>query len=362
MRRREFIVGLTGSVAALPLRARAQQRRLPVIGFLDGAGEENSNVRAAFHKGLSEQGFVEGRNVEILYRYAETQYDRLPALAADLVNRRVDVIVTINGSPPALAAKAATPTIPIVFANGGDPVSNGLVASLNRPGSNITGVSFLTEELLAKRLELLHELVPAASSIGYLDNPTSPNKRKEVLEKTARILGVRMLFANASTPEEIEPAVAMLARQRIGALYAGNDLLFAGYGPKILPPLAARYRIPAIYHIRPSVEAGGLLSYGTDTADAWRIAGTYVGRVLKGEKPAELSVQRSTRIETVLNLKTAKALGIEVPTSILLRADEVIRVAGRRLVGFNLGRKPFLKTSPPRDALRFPRSTRCAAG
>jgi putative ABC transport system substrate-binding protein len=250
----------------------------------------------------------------------------LPSLAADLVSRRVDVIFAVSGSSPALAAKAATPTIPIVFANGGDPVSNGLVASLNRPGGNITGVSFLTEELLAKRLELLHELVPAASSIGYLDNPTAPTTtlRKEILEKAARILGVRMVFANASTPEEIEPAVAMLAKQKIGALYAGNDLLFAIYGPKILPPLAARYRMPAIYHTRGSVEAGGLLSYGTDTAGAWRIAGTYVGRILKGEKPADLPVQRSTRIETVLNLKTAKALGIEVPTKILLGADAVI--------------------------------------
>jgi ABC-type uncharacterized transport system substrate-binding protein len=325
MLRREFIVALTGSLAALPLKARAQQRRLPVIGFLDGAGE-NANLHSAFHKGLSEQGFVEGRNVEILYRYAETHYDRLPSLAADLVSRRVDVIVAVSGSPPALAAKAATPTIPIVFANGGDPVSNGLVASLNRPGGHITGVSFLTEELLARRLELAHELVPAASSIGYLDNPTAGATalRQEISEKAARILGVRIVVANASTPEEIEPAVAMLAKQKIGALCAGSDLLFAVYGPKILPPLAARYRMPAIYHTRSSVEAGGLLSYGTDTADAWRIAGTYVGRVLKGEKPAELPVQRSTRIETVLNLKTAKALGIEVPISILLRADEVI--------------------------------------
>jgi putative tryptophan/tyrosine transport system substrate-binding protein len=325
MRRREFIVALMGSVATLPLRARAQQRRLPVIGFLDGAGE-NPNLRSAFYKGLSEQGFVEGQNVEVLYRYAETHYDRLPSLADDLVSRHVDVIVAVNGSPPALAAKAATPTIPIVFANGGDPVSNGLVASLNRPGGNITGVSFLTEELIATRLELLHELVPAASSIGYLDNPTAgaTTLRKEILEKAARILGVRMVIANASTPEEIGPAVAMLAEQKIGALYAGNDLLFAVHGPQMLPPLAAHYRMPAIYHIRASVEAGGLLSYGTDTADAWRIAGTYVGRVLKGEKPTQLPVQRSTRIETVLNLKTAKALGIEVPTSILLRADKVI--------------------------------------
>jgi putative ABC transport system substrate-binding protein len=327
MRRREFIVGLTGSVAALPLRAQAQQRRLPLVGLLDGAGQdEPTSLPAAFRKGLSDQGFVEGRNVEILYRYAETQYDRLPRLAADLVNRRVDVIVAVSGGEPARAAKAATPTIPIVFANGGDPVRNGLVASLDHPGGNITGASFLTEELITKRLELLHELVPAANSIGYLDNPTAAatTVRKEALEKAGRILGVRVLFANAITPEEIEPAIAMLTEQKIGALDAGNDLLFAIHGSKIIPPLAARYRIPAIYHVRSSVEAGGLLSYGTDTADAWRIAGTYAGRILKGEKPADLPVQQSTKVELIINLKTARALGISFPLTLPGRADEVI--------------------------------------
>jgi putative tryptophan/tyrosine transport system substrate-binding protein len=329
MRRREFIVGLTGSLAALPCGARAQQRRLPVIGFLDGGRRDKASADLrAFHKGLNEETFVEGRNVEILYRYAETQYDHLPSLSADLVNRRVDVIVAVGGAPPALAAKAATPTIPIVFANGSDPARNGLVASLNRPDGNVTGVTFLVNELHAKRFEILHELVPTATSIGFLVNPTGPAAQaieaKEVLENVARSVGVRMFFADMATPKEIEPAIQMLVAQGIGALYAGSDLLFAVYGPKIVPPLTARLKLPAIYHQRSLVDAGGLISYGTDTAEAWRIAGTYAGRILKGEKPADLPVQRSTLVKTVLNLKAAKALGIEVPQATLLRADEVI--------------------------------------
>jgi putative tryptophan/tyrosine transport system substrate-binding protein len=307
MKRRVFIAGL-GSAAAWPLAARAQRQTLPLIGYLAGASEGDAEA-AAFHKGLGEEGYVEGRNVEILYRYADAHYDRLPAFAADLVGCGVNVIVALAGSAPALAAKAATSTIPIVFANGTDPVSNGLVSSLNRPGGNITGVSVLVGELLEKRLEVLHELVPAASLIGYLDNPTAPNSAlgKEVLEKAAHILGVRVIFANASTPEQIEPAVAMLVTQGIGALFAGTDLLFAAQNQKLVA-LVARYRMPAIYHVVRSLYAGGLLGYGTDTVDAWRIAGSYAGRILKGEKPADLPVQRSTRIKIVLNLKTAKAL------------------------------------------------------
>jgi putative ABC transport system substrate-binding protein len=328
VKRREFIAGL-GSAAAWPFAARAQQRRLPVIGFLDGAGRDETRAAFhAFHKGLSEQGFVEGRNVEILYRYAETQYDRLPSLAADLVNRRVDVIVAVDGRPPALAAKAATPTIPIVFANGSDPARAGLVASLNRPEGNVTGVTFLVSELHAKRFEILHELVPAATSIGYLVNSAGPvaqvTEAKKALESAASSVGVRIVFADATTAKEIEPAIQMLVAQGIGAMYAGSDLLFAVYGPKITVPLASRLKLPAIYHVRTSVDAGGLVSYGTDAAETWRIAGTYAGRILKGEKPADLPVQRSTRVETVLNLKAAKALGIEVPLPTLLRADEVI--------------------------------------
>jgi putative tryptophan/tyrosine transport system substrate-binding protein len=327
MNRREFVAGL-GGAAAWPLAARGQQRRLPMIGFLYGGRQDDPNMnmfRAAFHKGLREQGFVEGRNVEILYRHAETQYDRLPSLAADLVNRPVDVIVAVSGTVTALAAKAATPIIPIVFANGGDPVQSGLVATLNRPGGNVTGVSVRITELLAKRLELLHELVPAATSIGYLVNPAASGQGAAVeeLEKAARALGVRMTFANATTPEEIEPAVEMLVAQGIGALYAGTDLLFYLYGPKIVPPLAARFKLPAIYHVRSSVDAGGLLGYyGSD--DGLRIAGIYAGRILKGEKPADLPVQLSTRIEMVINLKTAKALGLTIPPNLLAIADEVI--------------------------------------
>jgi putative tryptophan/tyrosine transport system substrate-binding protein len=331
MRRREFIAGLGGATVwpfARSLAADARRRTVPVIGYLNGGGQDDdtNTLRAAFRKGLSEQGFIAERNVEILYRHAETQYDRLPLLAADLVNRRVDVIFAINGTVTALAAKAATPIIPIIFAIGGDPVQNGLVATLNRPGANVTGVSGLVTELIAKRLELLHELVPAATSIGYLVNPAGSGQGAAVeeLEKTARPLGIRMIFANATAPEEIEPAVEMLVAKGIGALYAGTDNLFALYGPKILSPLAAHFKLPAIYHMRFAVDAGGLLGYGTDTADGVRIAGTYVGRILKGEKPADLPVQQSTKVELVLNLKTAKALGLEVPSSILVRADEVI--------------------------------------
>jgi putative ABC transport system substrate-binding protein len=327
MRRRSFIAGL-GSAAAWPFAARAQQPALPVIGYLDGAGEADVAaiaLRAAFRNGLGEQGYVEGRNVEILYRYADAHYDSLPALAADLVGRGVDVIVAVSGGLPARAAKAATARIPVVFANGGDPVSNGLVASLNRPGGNVTGVSFLTTELLEKRLELLHELVPSASSIGYLDNPTNPISpvRRGALEKAARLLGVRMIFAEASTPEEVEPAVATLAAQGIGALYAGTDLLFALNGPKVVA-LAARYRMPAIYHVLTSVYVGGFIGYVTDLADAWRTAGRYTGRILKGENPADLPVQRSTKVQLIINMKTAKALGLTVPLPLLGRADEVI--------------------------------------
>jgi putative tryptophan/tyrosine transport system substrate-binding protein len=330
MRRREFVAGLGSAAASLPsfpLAVRAEQPTLPVIGLLSSAPFETFNDGlTAFRRGLAETGHVEGRNVAFESRTAENHYDRLPALADDLVNRRVDVIFALGGTVAALAAKAATPIIPIVFANGGDPVQNGLVATLNRPGGNVTGVSGRVTELLSKRLELLHELVPTATSIGYLVNPVGSGQGAAVeeLEKAARALGIRMIFANATTPEEIEPAVEMLVAQGIGALYAGTDLLFNLYGPKIVPPVAARFKLPTIYHVRSSVDAGGLLSYETDTADAWRIAGTYVGRILKGEKPADLPAQQATKIELVINMKTAKALGLTFPTSLLVRADELI--------------------------------------
>jgi putative tryptophan/tyrosine transport system substrate-binding protein len=325
MRRREFIEAL-GGAAAWPLAAHAQQSKVPVIGFLSSVAEsEAAKPTAAFRQGLGEQGYVAGRNVEILYRFAGTRYDRLPALAADLVSRRVSVIVAIVGSAPALAAKSATATIPIVFANGGDPVENGLVTSPNRPGGNVTGFYYLVEALRAKRLELLHQMVPAATLIGYLVNPKRPAYEASVkeTETAARILGVRLVIANASTASEIESAFVMLAAQRIGAILDMGDPLFYVQTDQ-LAALAARYAVPEMSAFRENVEAGGLMSYGPSVSDGWRLAGTYAGRILKGEKIADVPVQQSTRIEFVLNLKTAKALGLTIPTNLLLRADEVI--------------------------------------
>jgi putative ABC transport system substrate-binding protein len=324
MRRREFIAGL-GSAAAWPAAARAQPRNVPVIGYLD-AGSESARApfTAAFRQGLGEQGYTEGRNVEIQYRWAGSRYDRLPALAADLVRERVAVIHA-QSTPAALAAKSATATIPIVFSLGTDPVSLGLVASLNRPGGNVTGVTFLAQDLTAKRLALLHEIVPTVTSIGLLANPSGPQTEAEVREaqSAAHILGVRLTILNATTPTEIDAAFAILIGQRIAALLVGVDTLFVEQRDQ-LARLVARYPVPAIYPFRDYVDAGGLISYGPSWLDAWHVAGIYVGRVLNGDKPGDLPVQQSTRIETVLNLKTAKSLGIEVPTPTLLRADEVI--------------------------------------
>jgi putative ABC transport system substrate-binding protein len=325
MRRREFIAGL--GAAALPVAARAQRPTMPVIGFL-GVGQgpsEATNRLGGFYRGLGQQGYVEGRNVEILYRWAELAYDRLPALAADLARHPVAVIVATGGTPVALAAKSATATIPIVIAGGGDPVALGLVASLNRPGGNVTGVSFLTVQVIAKRLDLLHQLVPAATIIGFLVNPASPQIAAETAEaeRAARLLGVQLVTANASTPEEIERAFAAFADRRIGALLCGADALF-GVQYKQLAALAERYTLPASYHIGDTVRAGGLMSYGASLADAWWIAGVYAGRILKGEKPTDLPVQQSTKLEMVLNLKTAKTLGLPVPPNLLAIADEVI--------------------------------------
>jgi putative tryptophan/tyrosine transport system substrate-binding protein len=322
--RREFIAGL-GGAAARPFAARAQPRNIPVIGYLD-AGSESARApfTAAFRQGLGEQGYVEGQNVEILYRWAESRYDRLPALAADLVRRTVTVIHA-QSTPSALAAKSATATIPIVFSLGTDPMSLGLVASLNRPGGNVTGVTFLAQELTAKRLALLHEIVPTAASIGFLANPSGPQTEAEKREAeiAAHILGVRLTILNADAPGEIEAAFAILVRQRIAALLVGADTLFVEQRDQVVA-LADRFAVPTIYPFRDFVDAGGLMSYGASWREAWRLAGTYVGRILNGDKPGDLPVQQSTRFEMVLNLKTAKALGIEVPTPTLLRADEVI--------------------------------------
>ena len=325
MRRREFIAGLGGAVA-WPLAARAQQRALPVIGYLSGLAENSfPQFEAAFRQGLGEQGYAEGQNVEILYRWAELQYDRLPVLAADLVRLRVAVIAVTIVTSAVEAAKAATTTTPIVFATGADPVELGLVARFNRPGGNATGTTFLNIMSTAKRLELLHEAVPAAMSIGVLVNPTNSVTEHELreAEMAAHLLGVRLVIANATTPGEIESAFEALIKQRVGALLLGLDaLLFVRRNQ--IAALAAHYALPSISAWRESVEAGVLISYGSSISDAWRLAGTYAGRIIKGERPADLPVQQSTRFEMVLNLKTAKALGLSVPTATLLRADEVI--------------------------------------
>ena len=329
MRRREFIA-LMGASVTWPFAALAQQQSLPVIGFLSGAsgGTEGGQLRsavAAFHQGLGESGFVEGRNVEILYRWAETHNDRLPALAADLVRHRVAVIVTTASPGAALAAKTATTTIPIVFQIGVDPVEFGLVASMNHPGGNVTGVSFLITELVAKRVELLHQIVPTVPTIGFLVNPTMPGIEKQTREAevAAQTLGVSLLVLNATTVSEIEAAFGVLVRQRIGALMSGSDALLFEYSAQVIA-LAARHAIPTIYSYSSIADAGGLISYGSSLEDAFRLAGVYTGRILKGEKPADLPVQESTKVELVINLKTANALGVTVPEALLARADKVI--------------------------------------
>jgi putative ABC transport system substrate-binding protein len=328
--RRRDVVTLAASAATLSLTglpaARAQQRSAPVIGYLD-AGSESARapLTAAFLRGLADQGYIEGRNVEILYRWAQSQYDRLPALAAELVRQRVAVIHA-QATPSALAAKSATATIPIIFSLGSDPVSLGLVASLNRPGGNVTGVTFLAQELTAKRLELLHEFVPGATSVGFLANPSGPQTEAELREAeiAAHILGVRLTILNATTPSEIEAAFAILVGQGVAALMVGVDTLFVEQRDQ-LAGLVARHPVPAIYAFRDFVDAGGLMSYGPSWHDAWRVAGTYVGRILNGDKPGDLPVvQQSTRIETVLNMKTAMALGIQFPPKILAIADSVV--------------------------------------
>jgi putative tryptophan/tyrosine transport system substrate-binding protein len=327
MKRREIIAGL-GSAAVSPIVAWAQQQlTLPLIGFLSGNnGSTSIFALPAFRAGLGEQGYVEGRNVEILYQYAEFHYDRLPALAAELVRRQVAVIVANSpGTASALAAKSATTTIPIVFAIGIDPVKLGLVASLSRPGANITGATFLATDLTAKRLELLHAIVPSARPIGFLVNPTAPQTKsqREEAEGAARILGVPFVTLDASSPSEINTAFATIAEQRIEALLVGADGLFASQRNQ-LAALAARYAVPAIYSYPEVAETGGLISYGESGATTFRLVGTYVGRILKGEKPADLPVQQTSHLELVINLKTAKALGLEVPPGLLVRADKVI--------------------------------------
>jgi len=326
VKRREFITLIGGAAVAWPLAAWAQQSAIPVIGFLNGASLDGYRpMVAAFRRGLQESGYVEGQNVAIEYRWADDQIDRLPALAADLVQQKVTVIVA-GGTPAALAAKAATTTIPIVFEIGGDPIRLGLVASLNRPGGNVTGATQLTTEVAPKRVELLHELVPSASVIALLINPTvraiaEPVSRTS--EAAAHTLGLDLHVLNATTERDLDAVFANLIQLRAGGLVIGSGAFFATRSEQ-LAALAVRHAVPAVSFVRRFVAAGGLASYSGNVSDTYRLAGVNTGRILKGEKPGELPVQQTTKVEMFLNLRTAKALGITVPLPLLGRADEVI--------------------------------------
>jgi putative ABC transport system substrate-binding protein len=325
VRRRDFIKIIAGSAIAWPLAARAQQPAMPMVGFLGGESPDLFAGRLrAFRQGLDEAGFVESRNVAIEYRWARGEYDRLPVLAADLVRQSVTVMVATT-TPALLAAKAATMTIPIVFLTGSDPVGAGLVASLNRPGGNMTGVSNLTVETGAKQMELLHELVRAATLIALLVNPANPvlaDTLSRDLQTAARAMRQQILVVSASTESDVDAAFATLVEQKVGALVVGNDPFFNAR-PNQLVALAARHAVPAIYPYREFAAAGGLMSYGSNLADTYRLVGVYTGRILNGEKPANLPIQQ-TKVEFVINLRTAKALGLTFPITLLGRADEVI--------------------------------------
>jgi putative ABC transport system substrate-binding protein len=326
MRRREFIT-LLGGAAVWPLAARAQQTAMPVIGFLGLSSPDAFSGRlAAFKNGLAAAGFSENRNVEVIYRWAHDEADRLPRLAADLVNRNVNVIATTGGPASAFAAKTATSSIPIVFATpGSDPIELGLVASMNRPGGNITGVGFLVSTISGKQLELLHETVPNAKSVGLLVNPANPNTQNYVrnVQIAADALGREVLVLRAATETELTKALETLAEQRVGAFIAVLDVFFFRQREQIVS-WAARHAVPGMYASRDFPEIGGLMSYGSSLDDAHRQEGVYVGRVLKGEKPGDLPVQQAVKIELVLNLRTAKALGLTIPLPLSGRADEVI--------------------------------------
>jgi putative tryptophan/tyrosine transport system substrate-binding protein len=324
MKRREFILAL-GSAAAWPLAARAQQPGMPVIGYLNNGSPESDVPRlTGLRRGLKQTGYIEGRNLVIEYRWAGNQADRLPALAAELVRLQVTVIVAA-GVLPALAAKSATTSIPIVFSVGYDPAQRGLVASLNRPGGNLTGFSNVASELGAKGLALLHELVPGIATIGFLENPSNPASelRTRDVQAAAPVMGLTVQTLKASTDREIDAAFLSLVQARTGALLVGNDAFFISRIEQLVA-LAARHGIPTMYSHREFVVAGGLISYGTGVTEAYRQVGLYTGRILKGERPADLPVIQATKIELAINLKTAKALGLQIPDRLLALADEVI--------------------------------------
>jgi putative ABC transport system substrate-binding protein len=329
MKRREFITLLGSAAAAWPLAALAQQPAMPVVGFLNAASPDLfAHVVRAFHLGLSETGYVEGRNVAIEYRWAENQYDRLPELAAELVRRRVSVITTGSSTLAALAAKAATTTLPIVFLMGSDPVQFGLVASLNRPGGNLTGITTLNLEMTPKRLQVLRELLPTTTIMAVLVNPTNAPATVETevrqVQAAAHTLGLQMVHVlQASTERDLDSAFSTLIQRRAGGLVISADTFFSGKSVE-LAALASRHAVPTISPYRDFVTAGGLMSYGGSVTELYRLAGVYIGRILKGEQPADLPVQQVTKVQLAINLKTAKALGLTVPTSLIGRADEII--------------------------------------
>jgi putative ABC transport system substrate-binding protein len=324
VRRREFIT-LLGGAATWPIAADGQQTGMPVIGFLSTLSPSNmaANVMNEFHQGLKEVGFVEGQNVKIEYRWAEGHQDRLPGLAADLVRRQVAVIAATGGEPSPQVVKAATQTIPIVFMANGDPVEAGLVASLNRPGGNLTGITIFGMMAAGKRLELLRQLMPKAGTIAYLMNPNNPNRELDNVQAAARSLGQKILVLNADGDQAIDTAFATIAQQRVAALLVASEPLFFDRRDQLIS-LAARQAIPAIYYLRAFSQAGGLFSYGNNLTDMYRQVGTYTGRILNGERPADLPVVQASKFEFVINLKTAKTLGLTIPPALLASADEVI--------------------------------------